>query len=448
MLKRKAYDQLLAWKERDQGRTALLIEGARRVGKSTLAQEFGRKEYRSCLFIDFYRASNDVKALFDDLADDLDSLFAYLSGIYGVPLYERQSLIVLDEIQFFPRARGLVKYFVEDGRFDFIETGSLVSIKMNTKDILIPSEEVPLELVPFDFEEFLWALEEAPLAELIRNARERMQPLPDALHKKASRLFREYLLVGGMPAPVAEYAKNRSFTNAEAEKAKILTLYRNDIARFAGGYEYKVTSVFDEIPSQLSKHEKKFRLSALQSDARMRTYEEAFFWLSDARIANICYNTTDPHVGLSLYEDRPTLKCYMADTGLLATHAFGGESKEAENLYRDVLLGKLQINEGMLVENAVAQSLKAQGRKLWFYSRHSSNPDDRMEIDFLTSAGNPHAKIVPIETKSTKRYTTTSLDKFKKKYGSRIGDEYVVHPGQLRHEGDRTYLPLYMVHAL
>ena len=248
--------------------------------------------------------------------------------------------------------------------------------------------------------------------------------------------------------PVAEYAKNRSFTNAEAEKAKILTLYRNDIARFAGGTNTRLHPYSTKIPSQLSKHEKKFRLSALQSDARMRTYEEAFFWLSDARIANICYNTTDPHVGLSLYEDRPTLNVIWPTRGFWATHAFGGESKEAENLYRDVLLGKLQINEGMLVENAVAQSHKAQGRKLWFYSRHSSNPDDRMEIDFLRAPETPTPSIVPIETKSTKRYTTTSLDKFKKKYGSRIGGRirgtsWAIAPRRRPHLSSA-----YMVHAL
>ena len=443
MLNRKAYRRLLEWKKNSQGKTALLVEGARRVGKSTLVEDFGRKEYKSCLVIDFYKASDDIKALFTDFSNNLDALFSYLSGIYGVKLYERNSLVVLDEIQFFPYARGMVKYFVEDGRYDFIETGSLISIKQNTKDILIPSEEVTFELNPFDFEEFLWALDEEQLAVTIRKAAEDRQPLPDALHKKATRLFREYMLVGGMPAPVAAYAKKRDFSAAEEIKSQIMILYRNDIARFAKGYEYKVTSVLDEIPAQLSKHEKKFTLSALVGDPRMRTYEEAFFWLEDARIANLCLNTTDPHVGLKASEDHSTFKCYMADTGLLITHAFNEGCLIREDAYRDILLGKLQLNEGMIVENVVAQMLRTSGRKLWFFSRYSSNSEDRMEIDFLISKGKP-AKITPIEVKSTKRYTTTSLEKFKAKFGNRVGEEYVLHTGQLRFEGKRTYLPLYM----
>lgn len=443
MLKRKAYQGLVDWKNRARGTTALLIEGARRVGKSTLAEEFGKNEYKTCLVIDFFRASDEVKSLFHDFAHDLDALFSYLSGIYGVTLYERDSLIILDEIQFFPFARGMVKYFVEDGRYDYIETGSLISIKLNTQDILIPSEEVPFELNPFDFEEFLWALDEEPLAKAIKNAYNDSTPLPDVLHKKALRLFREYMLVGGMPAPVVAYIEHRDFSAAEEKKLQIITLYRNDIARFARGYEYKVTSVLDEIPAQLAKHEKKFSLSSLEGDPRMRTYEEAFFWLADAYIANLCFNTTDPHVGLKASEDNATLKCYMADTGLLVTHAFNEGCFTKEEVYRDILLGKLQLNEGMLVENVVAQMLKASSRKLWFYSRYSKESEDRMEIDFLISSGKP-AKVCPIEVKSTRRYRTTSLDKFKKKFGNRVGKESVIHVGQFREERERTYLPLYM----
>lgn len=454
LLRRKAYDELVRWKRESQGSTAILIEGARRVGKSTLARKFGEREYRSCLVIDFYKASDDVKALFDDLAGDLDALFSYLSGIYGVTLHERESLIVLDEIQFFPRARGLVKYFVEDGRYDFVETGSLVSIKMNTRDILIPSEEEALELPPLDFEEFLWAMGEEQLAGLVRDAYERRRPLPDALHKKASRLLREYMLVGGMPKPLAAYTESRSLAEAEKEKTRILRLYRNDVARFAQGYEYKVTSVFDEMPAQLSKHEKRFTLSTLAGDPRMRSYEESFFWLADARIANVCYNTTDPNVGLGMNEDRPTLKCYMADTGLLVTHAFSDQPERMEEARRDILLGKVSINEGMLAENLVAQALRASGRKLWFYSAAGDAGRGRMEIDFLITAPYENAgmksRVSPIEVKSTKRYTTSSLDRFKEKFGRRVGTQYVLHPGQLSVEegGERLHLPLYMAWLL
>ncbi|MDR0783894.1 MAG: ATP-binding protein [Propionibacteriaceae bacterium] len=443
MLKRKAYYELLAWKRQSQGKTALLVEGARRVGKSTLVEEFGRNEYKTCLVIDFFKASSEVKALFTDFSDDLDALFSYLSSVYGVRLHERESLIVLDEIQFFPYARGLVKYFVEDGRYDFIQTGSLISIKQNTQEILIPSEEISFELNPFDFEEFLWALREEQLAEVLRQAMRDNQPLPDALHKKATRLLREYMLVGGMPAPVAAYTERRDFSAAEEIKSQILALYRNDIARFAKGYEYKVTSVLDQIPGQLSKHEKRFTLSALRGDPRMRTYEEAFFWLADARIANLCFNTTDPHVGLKMSEDHTTLKCYMADTGLLVTQAFNEGHFTKDEVYQSILLGKLQLNEGMLVENLVAQMLKASGRKLWFFSRYGERSEDRLEIDFLISAGLP-TRVTPIEVKSTKRYTTTSLEKFRGKFGSRVGKEYLLHVGQLKVEGKRTYLPLYM----
>ncbi|MEG0016436.1 MAG: AAA family ATPase [Gordonibacter sp.] len=426
----------------------MLVEGARRAGKSTLAREFGKNEYRSCLFIDFYRANDDVKALFRDLADDLDSLFSYLAGLYNVQLHERDTLVVLDEVQFFPHARAMVKYFVEDGRYDFIETGSLVSIKQNTQDILIPSEEVSFELNPFDFEEFCWACGEERLSTLIKQAADNRQPLPDALHKKASRVFQEYMLVGGMPAPVATYAESKDFHAAEKIKSQILSLYRNDIGRFAKGYEYKVTSVFDEMPGQLAKHEKKFTLSALEGDARMRTYEEAFFWLADARIANLCLKATDPHVGLKMSEDRLSLKCYLADTGLLVTQAFADGISAESTVYHDILLGKLQLNEGMLVENVIAQTLRASGRGLWFYSSSGPQPQERMEIVFLITAGKPHAKVVPLEVKSTKRYATLSLDKFSQKFGNRIGEEYVLHPGQLRVEGKRTYLPLYMAWCL
>ena len=449
MLKRKAYQDLLAWKRRSQGSTALLIEGARRVGKSTLACEFGENEYDTCLVIDFFQAPQEVKEYFSGLLSDLDTLFLYLSTFYGIELHERRSLIIFDEVQMCPAARGAIKYLVADGRFDYIETGSLLSIRQNVENIVLPSEEEVLELNPLDFEEFLWAMGQSQLADLIKSRFAALEPLPDALHRKAAGLLREYMLVGGMPKPVDVYVSERKFEPVDAEKRRILTLYRNDVARFARGYEFKVASVLDGLPGQLSKHEKKFRLSSLGVNARMRTYEEAFFWLADARIANICYAASDPSVGLSLNMEQTSLKCYMADTGLLVSLAFADDVHADESVYRSVLRGDIGVNEGMLTENVVAQMLIANGHKLFFYSQSGkAEGAERMEIDFLVkrpyanATGKP--RVSPVEVKSPRQYGTSSLDKFKKCFDKKIGTQYVLHPKQMKVEGERVYLPLYM----
>ena len=456
MLKRKAYDRLLSWKRTRRGSTALLVEGARRVGKTTLVEEFGKSEYASCLFIDFFQTPDEVRGYFEDYRTDLDTLFLYLSAYYGVELHRRDTLVVFDEVQMFPRARGLIKYLVADGRFDYIETGSLLSIRQNVADIVIPSEEEALELEPLDFEEFLWGMGEDQLAQLIRLQFEKRRPLPDALHRRAMGLYREYLLVGGMPQAVSAYVEERAFRPVDDIKRQILQVYRNDVARFAHGYEFRIVNVLDGIPGQLSKHEKRFTLSSLGKSARMRSYEEAFFWLSDARIANLCFACDDPSVGLSLSAERSSLKCYMADTGLLVTLAFADGAQTGEGVYRSVLRGDIGVNEGMLTENAVAQALRANGHRLFFYSQtgkqavagERTEAEKRMEVDFLIvepyadAAGKP--RVSPIEVKSTRRYATTSLDRFKEKFGKRVGTRYVLHPGQLRAEGDRLELPLYM----
>lgn len=449
MLKRKAYDQLVEWKRRSHGTSALLVEGAHRVGKSTLVTEFGTREYRSCLVIDFFQAPDEVKQYFEDNRSDFDTLFLLLSAYYRIPLYRRETLVVFDEIQAFPLARGLVKYLVADGRYDYIETGSLLSIKQNVQGIVIPSEEETLRLEPLDFEEFCWGMGEEQLTSLIRTCFEARHPLPDNLHRRAMRLLREYMLVGGMPKPVSVYVEQRAFEPVDLEKRRILELYRNDVARFAHGYEFKVTSVLDGIPGQLSKHEKKFTLASLNKNARMREYEEAFFWLGDARIANICYAAADPSVGLALSMEQTSLKCYMADTGLLVTLAFSDNRQTSEEVYRAVLLDDIGVNEGMLVENVVAQMLVASGHRLFFYSQSGKKEgEDRMEIDFLVvrpyadAAGKP--RVSPIEVKSPRQYGTTSLDRFRDRFGKRVGTQYVLHPKQLRIEDGREYLPLYM----
>ena len=383
-MRRKIYEEILKWKKRSAGQTALLIDGAQRVGKSYIAEKFAAAEYKSYLLIDFNRAPKEVTDLFENYLNDLDTLFMYLSGFYNTKLYERETLIILDEVQLCPRARSAIKYLVADGRYDYLETGSLMSIKKNVKDILIPSEEEHLKMYPLDFEEFLWALDNETLMPLIQTCYEKKQPMGQALHRKAMDYFRQYMIVGGMPQAVARYVETRDFDSIDRVKRAILELYRADIVKHAAGYEIKVEQIFDNIPAQLQKHDKKFKLSSLKKEARFRDYDDALFWLSDAMIANICYNSTAPSIGLKLNMDRLTLKCYMADTGLLISHAFDENGIVSEEIYKKLLFDKLECNKGMIVENLVAQMLTAAGHKLYFYSNPSRDEvSERMEIDFL-----------------------------------------------------------------
>lgn len=451
MMKRKIYTTLLDWKERRAGKTALLIDGARRVGKSYIVEAFAKKEYRSYILIDFFTASQDVKDLFENYLHDLDTFFLFLSNYYQVKLYPRETLIIFDEVQEFPRARGAIKYLVADGRYDYIETGSLMSIKKNVQDALIPSEEHHVNLYPMDFEEFLWALGDDMLMPFIKERFEKKQPLGPALHRKAMDLFRQYLIVGGMPQAVKEFVESRDFDEVDRVKRDILTLYRADMMKHAQGYEIKVARVFDEIPAQLQKHERKFKLADLEKNARMRDYEDALFWLDDAMIVNTCYNSTAPNIGLKLNMDRLTLKCYMADTGLLISHAFDENGIVSEEIYKKLLFDKLEVNMGMIVENVVAQMLVASGYKLYFYSNPSrEDKNARMEIDFLIAKdkiSNRH-NISPIEVKSSTRYTLTSLRKFVTKYKEQTHIPYVIHPNDFKEEDGIVYLPLYMTPML
>lgn len=307
---REAYEKLASWKDSSQGSTALLIEGAWRVGKSTIAEEFGRRNYASYMLVDFSKAPDDVLGYFVDLRNDLDAFFMYLSSFYGVELHRRDSLIIFDEVQLYPKAREAIKQLVADGRYDYIETGSLVSIRENVKDILIPSEEESIRLNPMDFDEFLWALGEKPLSALIADSFKKRRPLPDSLHRKAMRLFREYMLVGGMPQAVSKYVETHDFSKVDNVKRNILRLYRQDISKHGGSDRIRITRIFDNLVGQLSKKEKKFNITSLGEKAKTRDYEDAFFWLSDAFITNDCFNSTDPSVGLSISEDHSTVKCY------------------------------------------------------------------------------------------------------------------------------------------
>lgn len=450
-MRRKLEESLTAWKKNGAGKTALLIDGARRVGKSYCVEQFAKQEYRSYILVDFNRVGDDVRNLFVHYLNDLDTLFMYLAGYYNIKLYPRESLIIFDEVQQFPKARAAIKYLVADGRYDYIETGSLMSIKRNVKDIVIPSEERHLKMYPMDFEEFLWALGNDTLMPLIRTCFEKQKPLGQALHRKAMDYFRQYMIVGGMPQAVAAYVESKDFDQVDAVKRDILTLYRADIGKHAENYALKVESIFDEIPSQLQKHDRKFRLSALKDDARMHSYEDATFWLRDSMITNFCFNSTEPSVGLKLNMDRMTMKCYMGDTGLLISHAFDENGLVSEEIYKKLLFDKLEVNIGMIMENMVAQMLVAGGHQLYFYANASREDcDSRMEIDFLISKSkvtNRH-NISPIEVKSSKNYTLTSLRKFMKKYAEQLHTPYVLHPSDLKVEDGIVYLPLYMTSCL
>ena len=446
-MKRKIYNKLLNWKKESNGEYALLIDGSRRVGKSYIVRQFAEKEYSSYVILDFNLVSKSIKDLFENDLDNLDRFFMYLSNYTGKTLYTRDTLIVFDEVQQYPKARAVIKYLVKDGRYDYIETGSLISIKKNVEGIVIPSEEEHIKMFPMDFEEFLWAMGEEMLMPFIKDCFKSKKPMGQLMHRRAMDYFRLYMIVGGMPQAVEKYVETRDFSKVDKLKRRILDLYRSDISKFAKGYDTKVKSIFEEIPSQLQKHEKKFRLSALKEGARARDYETAFFWLDDAMIINSCYNTTEPNVGLNLNKDTNTMKCYMADTGLLISHAFDTNEIVSEDLYRKILLDKLEMNSGMIIENIVAQMLRTAGHKLFFYSNSSmTDRDSRMEIDFLIGKGKITARhnISPIEVKSSARYTLTSLKKCIAKYGSYLSTAYVIHPADLKEEDNIIYLPLYM----
>ena len=449
-MKRKIYQTMLRWKHESQGKSALFIDGARRVGKSYIVEEFAKKEYKSYVLIDFNNTTQQVRDLFMDLTN-LDNFFLYLGLIAGVTLHTRETLVIFDEVQLYPKARAAIKYLIADGRYDYIETGSLVSIGRNTKGIVIPSEEEHIKMYPIDFEEFLWALGEERFMDYIRLQFSNRKPMGQDMHRKAMTWFRQYMIVGGMPQAVLAYSETRDFNQVDRIKRLILSLYRLDIKQYAEDNVEKTTKIFDEIPSQLQRHEKKYRLGEIQKDARYRDFDTSFMWLSEAMVVNLCYCSSEPNIGFRLTRDGNTLKCYMADTGLLISHAFDENEIVGENLYRKLMLDKLEINEGMLVENIVAQMLLAAGHQLYFFSNYSkTNSQDTMEIDFeitKTRISSRH-NVIPIEVKSGKNYTLTSLNKFRKKYADMIGISFIIHTSDFKEEDDIVYLPIYMTPLL
>lgn len=441
-LHRKAYEKLLEWKKGTNGESAMLIEGARRVGKSYLVKHFAEKEYASHIYIDFANVAKDILELFENDMTNLDMFFLKLQSYYGVQLQKRRSCVIFDEVQMYPKARQMIKYLVADGRYDYIETGSLVSIKQNIENIVIPSEEESIQLNPLDFEEFLMAVGEGMLVEYIRECFKELKPMGNALHRKAMNLFRIYMVVGGMPQAVEKYCETKDLKEVNRVKQRILKLYRDDIAKFAKGYESKVLAIFDEIPEQLTKHEKKFSLASLNKNARFREYEDAFMWLSESKVVNHCFNSTEPSIGINLNRDRLTLKCYMADTGLLITHAIEDGTVLEEEVLRAIMFDRVGINEGMFLENMTAQMLVAAGHKLFFYSRvDKQDYHNNIEIDFLVRN---RKKICPVEVKSGEYRKHTSLDRFVKKFSERTGMCYIIYTKDLKKEDDVTAIPVYM----
>lgn len=439
--KRKIYDALLEWRKNRRGKTALLIEGARRVGKSFVVSEFAKQEYKSHVIIDFSVPRPLTTDAILNAAYDLDGLFNRISIEYKVQLFPRETLIVFDEVQLCPKARQLIKHLVADGRYDYIETGSLVSLKTNIEDILIPSEEEHLALNPMDFEEFCWAMNDEVTVSFARECYLKRKAL-GAVHETVLRRYCEYLCVGGMPQAVEEYVKTKDYSRTDKVKRSILDLYRNDIGKFAGKNAAKVRSIFNEIPGQLTKKDKKYSLASLNKSARMRSYEDSFDWLSDAKIVNPCYNATDPTVGMSLSSDFATRKIYMADTGLLLSHALQMDSVTESDLYKAIFTGEVYFNNGMIAENAVAQSLVTSGKSLFFYSRHNRETHrNEIEIDFLIRKD---GAITPIEVKSGKYRSHASLDKFAKKFADRIGERTILYSKDVAQRNGIIHLPIYM----
>ena len=445
-LKRKIYDKLLEWKEKYSKDYALMIEGARRIGKSTIVESFAKNNYKSYVIIDFAIASDDIKKNFSNL-NKLDIFFQNISLEYNVELFKNETLIVFDEVQKFPKAREAIKYLVKDGRFSYIETGSLISIKENVNDIVIPSEEMKIKMYPLDFEEFLCAANENILLNYIKKCVDNRVALDDKFHSNAMCLFKEYMIVGGMPQSVVAYFENnRDFYKADIVKREILSLYKDDINKAAKRYNSKVSAVFENIPGYLSTHEKKVVLNKIDEGAVFSKYDEPLFWLDDSMICNLCYKCNDPNVGFALNKDDSAVKCYMGDTGLLISHTFNENEISSHQLYKSIMNDKLSINKGMFYENVISQMIVSSGRKLYFYT-HYSNEMHRndIEVDFLISnESKTNIKVFPIEVKSSKNYTNISYDLFKEKFGKKIAESYIVHPKQFVTDDNGYKIPPYM----
>lgn len=439
--RRKVYGKILEWKAASNGRSALLLEGARRIGKSTIVEEFAKKEYRSYILIDFNEASQDVKDLFENLMD-LDYIFLYLQNIYQTSLYERESVIVFDEVQQCPKARQAIKYLVKDGRYDYIETGSLISIHKNTKDINIPSEEHRVEMFPMDYEEFRWALGDEVGMSLLKQVFEKRMSLGEGINRMKMRDLRLYMLVGGMPQAVNEYLDTKNLQSVDMVKRQIIQLYADDFRKIDS--TGRISKLFMAIPSQLSRNLMRYQPTPVVGNMPSAKIDELLLNLEDSKTINIAYHADDPQVGMSLTADYGKYKLYVGDTGLFVTLAFWDKDFTENIIYNKLLSDKLSANMGYVYENLVAQMLRALGDRLFYYTF----PKDKThfyEIDFLLSRGN---KLCPIEVKSSGYKTHASLDAFCQKYSDRIGQRYLIYTKDLQKDEQTLLLPVYMTPLL
>lgn len=446
IFKRKIYNKMLAWKKDFAGKTALLIEGARRIGKSTITEEFARNEYENYLIIDFANAPRTVIDLFDDISD-LQYFFISLQSLTGISLKPGKSVIIFDEVQFCPKARQAIKFLVKDGRFHYIETGSLISIKKNIKEILIPSEEQRLNMYPFDFEEFLWAIGKEPTFGLIRYSYEHLKPLGDAVNREMMKLFRLYILVGGMPQAINAYLEAADFAVIDAVKRNILHLYMDDLRRIDP--TGRASTIFQSIPAELSRNTNRYMVGSVIPNARLARLGELFRDIDDSRTVNFAFHSNDPGVGFALHAGYDFFKMYLADTGLFVTLAFMDTDYFNNTIYAKLLSDKLPADLGYVYENVVAQLLRTAGHSLYYYT-FKEQPEGverprNYEIDFLIARND---KICPIEVKSSGYKSHKSLDESQRKFSSRIYRRYLLYTKDLRKEEDIICLPVYMTGLL
>lgn len=442
VFKRKLYDKMLEWKREFDGKTALLIKGARRVGKSTLVEEFAKNEYESYIFIDFSIASKEVNTLFSDLSD-LNYLFLRLQMIYHVNLVERRSVIIFDEVQMQPLARQAIKHLVKDQRYDYIETGSLLSIKKNIKDIVIPSEETRLQLYPLDYEEFRWALGDTVTLPLLLSTYEKMMPLGDDINRRLLRDFRLYMLVGGMPQAVNAYIETNNLSIVDQVKRNILELYEDDFRKIDSSG--RAGMLFDAIPAELNKNASRYQVSSVIAGEKEERVREILADMQDSMTVYISYHADDPNAGMSLHKDPRRYKLFLCDTGLFVTLAFKDRDFTENEIYEKLLNDKLSADLGYLYENIVAQMLKTAGNELFYYTFPKETSNHSYEIDFLLARKN---RICPLEVKSSGYKTHASLDAFQNKFSSRILNRYLIYTKDIRKDKDIFCLPFYMVSFL
>ena len=441
LFRRKIYDEMLVWKKESNGESALLIEGPRRVGKSTIVRLFAQNEYRSHVIIDFAKASTEEKNLFNDISD-LDYFFTRLKLLKGISLYERESVIIFDEVQQYPIARQAIKYLVEDGRYDFIETGSLISIHKNVDNIVIPSEEESLCMYPMDYEEFRWAMGDKETIPLLKEMLEKKRPLGDDVNRKMLRDYRLYMLVGGMPQEVSKYIETRDLMKVDKVKRGILRIYEQDFHKL--DKTDKAKAIFRAIPSELYKNSTRYQITTVLGRINSDSIRGLIEMIEDSKTVNIAYHSNDPNVGMELTSDKSSYKMYVCDTGLFVNLAFWDKKFTENIIYQKLLNDKLEANLGYVYENAVAQALASSGNKLFYYTWLDEN-NHPFEIDFLLSRG---SKLWPLEVKSSGYNKHKSLDEFCRKYSGRISSRYLVYTKDLRKDCETTMIPIYMAGLL